>query len=502
MSATPTLRAGMRRTVVNPGVLLVLAVASIAASAVCTASPSFAAVAPARESRMPAEVFNYDRFGKIEVYHGHGRIREVVLFVSGGSGWDGHTAALAQRLADRGALVAGIDFPHYRGELEKALQKCISPSPDFENLSHYLQERAGLKEYLKPILVGYDAGAVLVYATLAEAPEGLFKGALSIGFSPELELKKPLCESPNLGVRQRLGAAGEMQGLSLSPASELPAKWIALRSNRDLSMPLSALQAFAAAGSGSEVITLNHVAGDYPVEDGWMPQFEAAYSRLAMPHAEARGSAIPAALADLPLIVVPPARGGLNGWFAVFLTGDGGWVGLDKGVSAELARHGVAVVGWDSLKYFWSRRTPDGAARDLERVLQYYSRMWGRRRVLLVGYSQGADTLPFMENRLSTDTLQLVAFTALLGISDNALFEFHVASWLGSPPKGLPTAPELADWRGSPYLCLYGETDGDAACADLTGPGGSVLKVSGGHHFAGGYVKIANAILSRLPATP
>jgi type IV secretory pathway VirJ component len=202
------------------------------------------------------------------------------------------------------------------------------------------------------------------------------------------------------------------------------------------------------------------------------------------------------------LIIVPAAAGGLANWFAVFLTGDGGWVGLDKGVAAELAKHGMPIVGWDSLKYFWSRRTPDGASRDLDRVLQYYSGAWGRSHVLLIGYSQGADTMPFMVNRLPAATRELVAFTTLLGISDNALFEFHVASWLGSPAKGIPTAPELANWRGSPYLCVYGESDGDSACAELTGQGGSALKMSGGHHFSGGYARVADAILSRLPATP
>jgi type IV secretory pathway VirJ component len=107
--------------------------------------------------------------------------------------------------------------------------------------------------------------------------------------------------------------------------------------------------------------------------------------------------------------------------------------------------------------------------------------------------------MPFMVNRLPAATRQLVGFTTLLGISDNAVFEFHVANWLGNPSGGLPTAPELAHWSGSPYLCLYGESDPDSACQQLTGHDGSAVKMPGDHHFAGGYAEIADQILNRLP---
>jgi type IV secretory pathway VirJ component len=175
-------------------------------------------------------------------------------------------------------------------------------------------------------------------------------------------------------------------------------------------------------------------------------------------------------------------------------------VGLDKGVSKELARHNIPIVGWDSLKYFWSRRTPEGASKDLDRVLRHYSREWGRPHALLIGYSQGADTMPFMVNRLPAGTRRMVGLTTLLGISDNAVFEFHVANWLGEAARGLPTAPELEKWSGSPYLCLYGQDDPDSACKELTGHDGSALVMPGGHHFDGGYVEIADEILNRLPA--
>ena len=482
-------RAGLAATT------LVLAALSAAAQATDAVS---AAATPTVAEPPPAPV-NYGRFGAVSIYRGRDDPREVVLFLSGDGGWNLGVISMAQRLAAQGAIVAGIDIRHYLAQLEKAGEKCVSPAVDFENLSHYLQSKLGLKNYLQPTLVGYSSGATLVYAALAESPDGLFKGALSIGFCPDLDLKKPVCKGSGIEASPRLNSRGLLQGVNFLPAKKLPGRWISLQGETDQVCPAPLTQKFIANVPGGEVVMLPKVGHGYSVEKNWVPQFEAAYARLTASQPTARLPALPAPVADLPLTVVPAADHGVGDWFGVFLTGDGGWVGLDKGVSAELAKHDIPIVGWDSLKYFWSPRTPEGAAKDLDRVLRHYSRAWGKSHALLIGYSQGADTMPFMVNRLPAATRQMVGLTTLLGISDNAVFEFHVANWLGEPPGGLPTAPELAHWSGSPYLCLYGEDDADSACKQLTGHDGSAYQMHGGHHFGGGYTEIADEILSRLP---
>ncbi len=205
------------------------------------------------------------------------------------------------------------------------------------------------------------------------------------------------------------------------------------------------------------------------------------------------------AVADLPLTVVPAAPGRHSPWFAVLLSGDGGWATIDRSIADALAAQGLPVVGWNSLRYFWRPRTPDGASADLDRLVRHYSRRFGRSRVLLIGFSQGADTLPFMVNRLPPRTRALVGLTALLGLSDSANFAIHLSNWLGKSPAGLPTAPELARWRGSSYLCIYGAKDRDAACGHPAGPLGTTIEMPGGHHFDGRYAAIADRILAHLP---
>jgi len=73
------------------------------------------------------------------------------------------------------------------------------------------------------------------------------------------------------------------------------------------------------------------------------------------------------------------------GLMAIVLSGDGGWRDLDKTIAEDLQRQGVPVVGWDSLRYFWSRKTPEQTARDLAAVMEAYMDKWKAEKVALIG---------------------------------------------------------------------------------------------------------------------
>jgi hypothetical protein len=115
------------------------------------------------------------------------------------------------------------------------------------------------------------------------------------------------------------------------------------------------------------------------------------------------GEARPAApgsmtIADLPLVTLPtPTPGPI---MAIFYSGDGGWRDLDKQIGKNLQASGIPVVGFDTLRFFWDRRTPEEAANSLAVAIGHFSRAWNTPNVLLVGYSFGADMLPFAVNRL------------------------------------------------------------------------------------------------------
>ena len=241
---------------------------------------SLGAAVAAPEATDAPEAVDYGRFGPISIERGAGEPRDVVLFLSGDGGWNLGVVSMARRLADKGAVVAGIDIPHYLAQLEKSSEKCVSPAVDLEDLSRYLQGKLGLKHYLQPTLVGYSSGATLVYAAIVEAPAGLFKGALSIGFCPDLDLKKPLCRGSGIEATPRRDAKGQLKGVNLLPTNKLSGQWISLQGELDQVCPAPATQKFIATVPGAGIVMLPKVGHGYSVEKNWVPQYEAAYERI------------------------------------------------------------------------------------------------------------------------------------------------------------------------------------------------------------------------------
>jgi len=203
-------------------------------------------------------------------------------------------------------------------------------------------------------------------------------------------------------------------------------------------------------------------------------------------------------LRSLPLVEIPallPA-GAERDEIAVLLTGDGGWAVTDRGLSRQLARGGIPVVGWNSLRYFLFRKDPDRAARDLELILRHYLDHWHKKRVILIGYSFGADVMPFLAARLPSDLAARISLLALLGPSGRADFRFHVTELLGRDSKdSLPTLPELERLRGMPILFVQGAEEKNSYCPKLTGGLATVLVRPGGHIIDKNYGPIATWIL-------
>ena len=163
-----------------------------------------------------------------------------------------------------------------------------------------------------------------------------------------------------------------------------------------------------------------------------------------------------------------------------------------------LTEGGVPVIGLNALKYFWTRRTPDETGADLERLLRYYVTTTGRHDIVLVGYSRGADVLPFMVARLSPELRKQLRLVALLGPSHSVDFKFHVADWWSSAVRrsDRPVLPEVTRLLGGvKVLCAYGADDRDTICPALPVQDAEVVRLDGSHHFDGAYAELGRLVL-------
>ncbi len=503
--------------------LLFIAGAAQASDAVRSPAPRASANAPSSATQpLPAALpgsapadtahLSHGRFKDLLVYRPAGAPTSFVLFLSGDAGWNSAADALARQLVQQGAMVAAIDWIRFKANLEADGDECLFADGDLENLSHFVQAYFHTPTYLTPMLVGVSSGAAMAYAMLAQAPSNTFASALTLGFCPNFNLDKPLCKGSGLEFTR----AG--RGVDLLPIKGLGNPWVDLHGESDrTSCPVGAARSFISQVHGAALVPLPKASQDFASLHEWMPPYTAAFNTLAARSAAARVAPPPASLSDLPIVEVPaqplaaraaaqpagaaasdtPAPGTVpSDVFAIIMSGDGGWAGIDQEVAAALSAKGIPVVGLDSLRYYWTARTPSGLAADTDRMIRYYLPHFGKQRVLLIGYSQGADVLPFAVNRLPQATRARVALTAVMGMSEHALFEFHVSSWVSDSNSGPATLPEINRITGMPVLCIYGADENDSLCPKLDPQRFIVVKLKGGHHFDGDYANLAHQILA------
>jgi type IV secretory pathway VirJ component len=400
---------------------------------------------------------------------------------------------MARELASLDALVVGVDIVHYLKNLESQSGGCSYPAADLEMLSKFVQKNFDYPRYVNPVLVGYSSGATLVYAVLAQSPQNTFRGAISMGFCPDLLLPKPLCRGS--GLKWEKGPKNI--GFIFSPAMHLHEPWIALQGTIDEVCDPKVTEGFVRHVNTGRLVLLPKVGHGFSVPRNWMPQFKAEFQHLVA-NSEDKAPPSRAGLQDLPLVEVlasMPSRDVL----AVILSGDGGWAGIDREIADVLAKKNIPVVGVNSLRYFWQSKTPENAAADLERILKAYMALWNKDKVVLIGYSLGADVLPFMANRLPPELLSRVVLITLLGPDTEVDFEFHLTDWLGGRSRNSKQVlPEVAKLEGKRLLCVYGEEERESLCRQLSGSQTRVVSFKGAHHFGGNYEAITNIILNEI----
>ena len=390
------------------------------------------------------------RLGTVRVFRPSGTPIGLVILFSDGEGWGPAFEDAAGRLASHGAAVVGVDLPQYLHGLAASDDGCHYVVGELEDLGHRLERELGSPDYSSPVLAGAGAGGTLAYAALAQAPATTVAGAVGPEPLPPLRTRVPLCA----GARSE--ATGP-DGFTYDQASGLPGWWQGLP-------------------PGSDALVRLRTTIEQRLER------------------EATAS-LPAEVQDLPLTEVRAVRPGDT--MAVIYSGDGGWRDLDKQIAEVLASQGVPVVGVDCLRYFWHRKEPDTLARDLDRVLRHYTEAWRTPHVLLVGYSFGADVLPFIVNRLAPDTRRRVEQVSLLGLGAQAVFEFHVTEWLADHPSASTRAvlPEVLRLDLRRVQCVYGAEEHDSLCRVPALASAEIIGTAGGHHFDGDYRALAARIL-------
>jgi type IV secretory pathway VirJ component len=448
-------------------------------------SPEHGAAVTAPQPR--SETLEYGLFGTLHLTRpaAEAGARTVLVF-SDRDGWSARQDHLSSALADRGAFVVGIDLASYLAKLAGLSAKCSYPAGHVEEVAHWIERHEGFATYTYPLVVGDGAGATFAYALVAQAPAGTFAGLVTLGWDSTLRFSKPFCAGDAGAMTVADGAT-----FRVVPVARLPAFWLPepFAPGARRSGLLGDLAPAAAILRELPPFHANEAGGDVA----------GAFVRWRRMEESAR-VALPDDVADLPLTDIAPTHGDTHR-VAIIMTGDGGWAGLDRGVADALTAHGVRVIGFSSLKFFWHKQTPAATAAAIARVIAHYGKADPGARFVLIGYSFGASLVPVVANRLPAEALARVDGGVMISPDDAAVFEIHVGDWFGSThhDDALPIGPEMAASK-VPLVCVHGSDESDSFCLKPQPANVRVVQLPGAHHYNGDYAALGALIVRNLPS--
>ncbi|MGE5428481.1 MAG: AcvB/VirJ family lysyl-phosphatidylglycerol hydrolase [Methylococcaceae bacterium] len=473
------------------GVGLSLVVLTIFSHAACSSS---------------VDTLRYGLFGKIVIYQPAATPSALVLFVSGDGGWNSGVVQMAGNLVVQGAMVAGINIKTYFKALNSLSSPCYYPAADFEEVSLMIQKKYKFPVYHKPILVGYSSGATLVYGILAQAPAATFKGAISLGFCPDIEINKPLCAGS--GLKQHVLKAG--QSFFLEPSDKLTAPFIALNGTQDQICNFEATSQFIKQVNTGQLIELPKVGHGFSVLSNWIPQFKLAYQRvLSAPSFSEQKTAQNALLqsqklmplpVDLPVVLVPTAQTDDSKPLVFLISGDGGWTSFDHSLAESLAEKGMPVVGLDAQNYFWNLKTPEKCAQQIGQAVEHYLQQWDKKNFILAGYSFGANIIPFVADKMTPELKEMLTGLYCLSPNEKADFEIHIMDMLGFGAKreSYNVPSQINKMRQFKTTCIFGDQEDKDLPSRFKEAGAQIITIPGNHHYNNNPARAGEVIVQQV----
>jgi type IV secretory pathway VirJ component len=178
-----------------------------------------------------------------------------------------------------------------------------------------------------------------------------------------------------------------------------------------------------------------------------------------------------------------------------YLSGDGGFNRFSNELCTSLNKEGFDVDAMDSKSYFWSQKTPQKTADDISDFLSKKIANRADQQIVLIGYSFGADVLPFVLNRLQKNIAGKIKVSFLLASSGSTDFVIHIADLFGTGKRrGMDVLSEVNKISNQKIVILNSSDDKGLDAGKITVKHTTEV-LPGGHHFDGDIDEVVKAIV-------
>lgn len=170
--------------------------------------------------------------------------------------------------------------------------------------------------------------------------------------------------------------------------------------------------------------------------------------------------------------------------FVLYLSGDGGINQFSQNLCNHIHQAGYSVTAINSKSYFWHKKTPEQTASDIARYLnkQFNSRQ--NQNLVLIGYSFGADVLPFIIHKLPAIIKGKLLTTVLISPSPTTDFEIHWTDIFGNPNKrSMNVVAEINKGGIQKLVTIFGEDENGFPLNKIKNQEFLNVVLPGGHHY-------------------
>ena len=175
-----------------------------------------------------------------------------------------------------------------------------------------------------------------------------------------------------------------------------------------------------------------------------------------------------------------------------YITGDGGWDHFSNTLTQDLCRKGYSIIGLNAERYFWNKKTPRQAANEISTYLRTYLAKQQTKHIVFIGYSFGADVIPFMEQHLSSDVLQALQRTLLISPNQKTDFEIHLFDDLDI--YGGQSVPNEISRITMPVTIVFGTNEKGFAIKRTNAMIPQIVRIAGDHHYNGNIAELVRLL--------
>jgi len=182
-----------------------------------------------------------------------------------------------------------------------------------------------------------------------------------------------------------------------------------------------------------------------------------------------------------------------------YLSGDGGLNKFSNSLCDGINKKGYEVMELNSKSYFWDKKNPEQTAIDVNNYL--VKKISGRKnqQIVMIGYSFGADVLPFILSRLPKDIHDKILASFLMASSGSTDFEIHWADIFGGNAKrDMDVVSEINKLVDDKIVIISSSDDRHLEANKITLRRYTHEILPGGHHFDGDTDEIIKVILNDM----